>query len=58
MLEPLSGLQLYEKETPTQVFSREYCQIFKNISFEEHLRRADSFRSNHYFINSCISLLS
>ena len=24
------GLQLYEKETPTQVFSCDYCEIFKN----------------------------
>ena len=29
----VGGLQLYEKETPTQVFSWEYCKIFKNISF-------------------------
>ena len=27
------GLQLYEKETPTQVFSCEYCEIFKNTFF-------------------------
>ena len=24
------GLQLYRKETPTQLFSCEYCEIFKN----------------------------
>ena len=28
------------KETPTQVFSCEYCEIFKNTYFEEHLRTA------------------
>ena len=28
----------YEKENPTQVFSCEICEIFKNIYFEEHLR--------------------
>ena len=27
-----------EKETPTQVLSREYCENFKNIFFEEHLQ--------------------
>ena len=32
------GLQLYYKETPTQVFSYEICGIFKNTYFEEHLR--------------------
>ena len=34
------GLQLYQKETPTQVFSCEYCEIFKNTYFGEHLRTA------------------
>ena len=33
-----SYLQVYEKETPTQVFFCEYCKIFKNIHFEEHMR--------------------
>ena len=34
----LKGLQLYWKETPTQVFSCEYCKIFKNVFFFiEHL---------------------
>ena len=33
------GLQLYRKETPTQVFSCEIYQIFKNPYFEEHLKR-------------------
>ena len=26
------------KETPTQVFSCEYCKIFKNTFFAEHFR--------------------
>ena len=26
-----SGLQLYLKQTLTQVFSSKYCEIFKNI---------------------------
>ena len=32
----------YEKETPTQFFSSEYCEIFKNTYFEEHLPTAVS----------------
>ena len=35
-------LQLYLKETPTQVFSFQYCEIFKNTYGEEHLRMAAS----------------
>ena len=31
------GLQRYKKETSTQVFSCEYCKIFKNAYFEERL---------------------
>ena len=34
------GLQLYQNETPTQDFSCEYCEIFTNTYFEEHLRTA------------------
>ena len=32
----------YSKETLTQVFSCEICEIFKNIYFEEHLRTSAS----------------
>ena len=35
-------LQSYKKEIPTQVFSCEYCETFKNTYFEEHLRTAAS----------------
>ena len=35
-----SVLQLYKKETPTQMFPREHCQNSKNTYFEEHLRKA------------------
>ena len=37
-----SDLQLYLKETPTHVFSCEYCTIFKSTYFEEHLRASAS----------------
>ena len=30
------GLQLYRKETDAQIFSGEFCEIFKNIVFSEH----------------------
>ena len=32
-----SNLQLYEIETPTKVFSCEFCKTFKNTYFIEHL---------------------
>ena len=37
-----SGVQLYQKETPTQVFSCKYRKIFKNTYFEGDLR-TDAF---------------
>ena len=35
------------KETPTQVFTCEYCEIFKNKYFEKHLRTTASRRFLH-----------
>ena len=40
-----SGLQLYEREAPTQVFSCDYCEIFKYTSFEKHLQTTASVKS-------------
>ena len=34
------------KETPTQLFSCEYCEVFKNAYFEEYLRTAASGQAN------------
>ena len=31
-----------KKETPTQVFFYEYCEVFKNTYFEEHFLMAGS----------------
>ena len=31
---------VYEKETPTQMFSCEYCEMFQNTYFKEHVRTA------------------
>ena len=36
------GLQLYWKETSTEMFSCEYCEISKYNYFQEHLRTAAS----------------
>ena len=36
------GLQLHWKETATQAFSCEICEIFRNTYFEEHLRTTAS----------------
>ena len=38
----VADLQLHLKETPTEVFSSEYCEIFKNTYFEESLLAATS----------------
>ena len=34
------GLQLYQKETTTQVLSCEYREFFKNTYLEEHMQSA------------------
>ena len=38
----VAGLQCYQKETPAQLSSCVYCEIFKNTYFEERLRMATS----------------
>ena len=35
---------LLKKETPTQLFSYSFCEIFKNTYFVEHLRTVASKR--------------
>ena len=34
----LQALQLYQKQTPTQLFSCKYCETFKNSFFIEYVR--------------------
>ena len=41
-LQKSSWLQHYQKQTPTQVFSCEYCEIFKSTYFDGHLQTAAS----------------
>ena len=48
----ISQYSFYLKETPTQDFSSEYCEIFKNTYFKEYLLTAASnflkqLQSNH-----------
>ena len=38
-------LELYQKETPVQVFSLELCRIFQNKFFTEHLQTVASVRA-------------
>ena len=38
-------LQLHLKKAPTQLLSCEYCEIFKNTYFEEHLQTTASLKS-------------
>ena len=42
LLDKAAGLELYQKETITQLLSCEICEIFKNAYFEDHLRTAAS----------------
>ena len=37
-----ADMQLHWKKSPTQVFSSENCEIFKNTYFEKHLQAAAS----------------
>ena len=52
-----SGLQLYYKETPTQVFFSEYCEIFKNIYFEKHLWTTASVNSKATIFQESLAFL-
>ena len=52
----------YQKETPTHVLSCEYCKIFENIFFIDHLRWLllkgsimDSLLESFQIVESCIS---
>ena len=51
--ESLSFLQLCWKETSTKLFSCEYCKIFKNTSFEEHLQTTVSGCITGLWIGLC-----
>ena len=49
MLEP-SGLHHFKKETPTQMFSCEFCEIFKDTFLIEHLgTTASEIRRTSFF---------
>ena len=38
----LQACNFIKKQTPTQVFPSEHCEIFKNTDFKEHLLTAAS----------------
>ena len=38
----------FKKENPTQVFSSEYCEIFKNTYFEKQLQTAASVNLSRF----------
>ena len=51
------------KESPIQVFSCEYCEIFKNTYFAKHLQTAaygtpEDIRLSGYLFASCLLLWS
>ena len=52
------GLQVcnFIKETPTLVFFCEYCEIFKNIYFEKHLRTTASVNSRAAVFQESLAL--
>ena len=46
---------LFKRETPAQVFSCEFCEIFKKIAFTEHLLTAASGFPLTYNLNEFIT---
>ena len=40
-----------KKETPAKVFSRKFCEFFKNTYFAEDLRMTASVTTNHLNTN-------
>ena len=44
-------------ETPTQVFSCEYYEIFKNTYFEDHVRAATFRQFNKFIRKICKTIL-
>ena len=57
-LRKVADLQPYLKDTPTQVFSYEYCEVFKNTYFEEHLLTAasDFLKQLQNTVSSCFCI--
>ena len=51
-LKNLTGKHLYWKETPTQVFSCEICEMFKNAYFDEQMPTAASNTPSPFTLNS------
>ena len=45
----IAGCNFIKKETPIQMFSCEFCEIFKNTFLPEHLQTTASVDTNHSF---------
>ena len=50
-LKNLTGKHRYWKETPTQVFSCEICEMFKNAYFDEQMPTAASNTPLHWILS-------
>ena len=48
------AFKFIEKGTTTQVFSGEFCKIFNNTYFEEHLPMADSVVEERFYTEQII----
>ena len=55
MLESLFHKVAGLKETPTQVFCNEICEIFKNTFFTEHLAVAASEQTHEISVVHCVA---
>ena len=55
MLESLLGLQLYKKETPTRVFTCEYCEIFEKgfLNRTPTVAASVTSRTRFFFVADC-----
>ena len=56
LINKVVGLHFIKKETPTQVFFCEYCEIFKNTYFEKHLRTTASVNSRAAVFQESLAL--
>ena len=45
----ITDVHFFQKDTSTQVFSCEYCEISKNTYFEKHILTAASVDCKHFY---------
>ena len=56
LINKVVGLHFIKKETPTQVFFCEYCEIFKNTYFEKHLQTTAAVNSRAAVFQESLAL--